>query len=111
MVTQLTHFILHYLLFILIPAYPCKAFRTLKHFPNIRIKQPLQWILRRSVIISFVDTFAELRSGKSGYIFYVGEELTETDVKAKFEDGVLKLSLPKKEAEKIPEAKTIAIEG
>ena len=43
--------------------------------------------------------------------FYVGDALTETDVKAKFEDGVLKLSIPKKEAEKIPEAKTIAIEG
>ncbi len=43
--------------------------------------------------------------------FYVGDALTETDIKARFEDGVLKLSIPKKEAEKIPEAKTIAIEG
>ncbi|MCR5001481.1 MAG: Hsp20/alpha crystallin family protein [Lachnospiraceae bacterium] len=43
--------------------------------------------------------------------FYVGDTLTETDIKAKFEDGVLKLSIPKKEPEKLPEAKTIAIEG
>lgn len=43
--------------------------------------------------------------------FYVGENLTEEDVKAKFEDGVLKLSVPKKEAPKMPEKKTILIEG
>ena len=43
--------------------------------------------------------------------FYVGEEVVETDIKAKFEDGVLKLSIPKKEAEKVETAKTIAIEG
>ncbi len=43
--------------------------------------------------------------------FYVGENLTEEDVKAKFEDGVLKLGIPKKEAPKVPEKKTILIEG
>ena len=53
----------------------------------------------------------ERYAGSMQRSFYVGDALTETDVKAKFEDGVLKLSLPKKEAEKIPEAKTIAIEG
>ena len=43
--------------------------------------------------------------------FYVGEYITEEDVKAKFEDGVLKLNVPKKEAPKLPEKKSIAIEG
>jgi len=43
--------------------------------------------------------------------FFVGENITEEDVKAKFEDGVLKLNIPKKEAAKIPEKKTIMIEG
>lgn len=43
--------------------------------------------------------------------FYVGENVTEEDVKAKFEDGVLKLTVPKKEAPKVPEKKTIMIEG
>ena len=42
--------------------------------------------------------------------FYVGEGVTEEDIKAKFEDGVLKLDIPKKEA-KLPEKKLIAIEG
>ena len=53
----------------------------------------------------------ERYAGSMQRSFYVGDALTETDVKAKFEDGVLKLSIPKKEAEKIPEVKTIAIEG
>ena len=43
--------------------------------------------------------------------FYVGEEITEEDVKAKFEDGVLRLCIPKKESQKLPEHKTIMIEG
>ena len=42
--------------------------------------------------------------------FYVGDAVTEEEIKAKFEDGVLKLSVPKKDAAKIPEKKTIAIE-
>ena len=43
--------------------------------------------------------------------FYVGEFITEEDIKAKFEDGVLKLNVPKKEAPKPPEKKSIMIEG
>ena len=43
--------------------------------------------------------------------FYVGENITEKDVKAKFEHGVLKLCFPKDEQPKIPEGKTIMIEG
>ncbi len=43
--------------------------------------------------------------------FYVGEDLTEEDVKASFKDGVLSLCLPKKEAKAVPEKKTIMIEG
>ena len=43
--------------------------------------------------------------------FYVGEEITEEDVKASFEDGVLHLIVPKKDARKVPERKTILIEG
>lgn len=43
--------------------------------------------------------------------FYVGEELTEEDVKAIFKHGVLSLNIPKKEAKAVPEKKTIMIEG
>ena len=42
--------------------------------------------------------------------FYVGDEITEEDVKAQFENGILKVFVPKKEkVEKIPEKKVISI--
>ena len=43
--------------------------------------------------------------------FYVGETLTEKDITAKLEHGVLRLNLPKVEARKLPEKRTIMIEG
>lgn len=44
--------------------------------------------------------------------FYVGEDVTQDEIRAKFEDGILKLTIPKKEETKeIPEKKYIAIEG
>ena len=42
--------------------------------------------------------------------FYVGEDLTEEDVKARFEKGVLTLTLPKEQPKKIEDPKFIAIE-
>ena len=50
-------------------------------------------------------------SGSYSRSFYVGEEVKETDIKAKFDNGVLQLSIPKPEAlPKQPESKYIAIE-
>ena len=43
--------------------------------------------------------------------FYVGDSLTEADIGAKLEHGVLSLSIPKVEAKKVPEKKVIMIEG
>ena len=43
--------------------------------------------------------------------FYVGDAVTEEDIKAKFEDGILKLSIPKKDAKAVETKKSIAIEG
>ena len=43
--------------------------------------------------------------------FYVGDSLTETDITARFENGVLSLCVPKQEARKVPEKKVIMIEG
>ena len=44
--------------------------------------------------------------------FYVGEDITQEDVHAAFENGVLKLTVPKKEVQpKINESRTIMIEG
>ncbi len=52
----------------------------------------------------------ERYSGSMQRSFYVGDALTEEDIKAKFEDGVLRLSIPKKDAKEVQAAKTIAIE-
>ena len=43
--------------------------------------------------------------------FYVGDALTEEDITAKLEHGVLSLCIPKKTEKKLPEKKTIRIEG
>ncbi len=54
----------------------------------------------------------ERYSGEMARSFYVGEDITEDEIKAKYEHGVLSLEIPKKEAKpKIPEKKTILIEG
>ncbi|MBP5224104.1 MAG: Hsp20/alpha crystallin family protein [Lachnospiraceae bacterium] len=49
--------------------------------------------------------------GSCSRTFYVGDAVTEEDIKAKFEDGVLKVSVPKKVVQpEIPEKKVIAID-
>ena len=54
----------------------------------------------------------ERYSGMMKRSFYVGEQITEADITAKFEDGVLKLNVPKKEpVNEGPEKHTIMIEG
>ena len=50
-------------------------------------------------------------SGAMQRSFYVGEAITEEDIGAKFENGVLSLNIPKKDARKLPEKKIIQIEG
>lgn len=50
--------------------------------------------------------------GSCSRSFYVGEEVGQEEIRAKFEDGILKISVPKKEAKpEIEEKKYIAIEG
>ncbi|MEG2024355.1 MAG: Hsp20/alpha crystallin family protein [Gordonibacter sp.] len=51
-------------------------------------------------------------SGKCSRTFFVGEDIEDDDIKAKFEDGVLRIAvLKKQEQPKLEEKKTIAIEG
>ena len=50
--------------------------------------------------------------GNCSRSFYVGDAVEQEDVKAKFEDGILKVFVPKKEAKPaVEEKKYIAIEG
>ena len=53
----------------------------------------------------------ERYTGSMSRSFYVGENIREEDVKAKFENGVLTLDFPKPEAQRLPERKYIQIEG
>lgn len=52
----------------------------------------------------------ERYTGSCARSFYVGEELKPQDVKARFQDGVLELSLPKAQARPQPEKKPTQIE-
>ena len=48
-------------------------------------------------------------SGKCSRSFYVGEDIAEDDITATFENGVLKLVVPKQEQPKLEEGKKISI--
>ena len=52
----------------------------------------------------------ERYAGAMNRSFYVGDNLTQQDIQAKFEDGILKISVPKKDVQQIEQNKYIAIE-
>ena len=54
----------------------------------------------------------ERYSGSMSRSFYVGEQITQEDIKAKFADGILTILVPKKEKQQeVEQKKYIAIEG
>ena len=53
----------------------------------------------------------ERYAGSMSRSFFVGEGVTQEDVHAKFEDGILKLSVPKKAAKEVEQQRYISIEG
>ena len=54
----------------------------------------------------------ERYAGAMSRSFYVGKDVTQEDIKAKYEDGILKLTIPKKEKKPVVEQDNhIAIEG
>ena len=53
----------------------------------------------------------ERYSGSCSRSFYVGEGVTQDEIHAKFEDGILKLSIPKKDAKAVEKKNYISIEG
>ena len=52
----------------------------------------------------------ERYAGAMNRTFYVGDNLTQQDIQAKSEDGILKISVPKKDVQQIEQNKYIAIE-
>ena len=53
----------------------------------------------------------ERYSGQCSRSFYIGEGVKQEDIQAKFEDGILKLRVPKADAKQVEQQKYIAIEG
>ena len=53
----------------------------------------------------------ERYAGSMSRSFYVGEGITEEDIHGKFENGILKVDIPKAEAKRVEQKKHIAIEG
>lgn len=53
----------------------------------------------------------ERYAGSMTRSFYIGENVQKEDIEATYRHGVLKLSIPKKAMEKVPEKNLIAIEG
>lgn len=53
----------------------------------------------------------ERYAGQCARTFYVGEDVKQEDIKAKFEDGILKVTIPKVEHKAVEAKKYIAIEG
>ena len=50
--------------------------------------------------------------GNMSRSFYVGEDITENDIHAKFENGILMLDIPKKEEQKkVDQKRYVTIEG
>ena len=52
----------------------------------------------------------ERYTGSMSRSFYLGAHVTEDQIKARFENGVLTVDFPKEEPKKLPERKTILIE-
>ena len=53
----------------------------------------------------------ERYAGSMSRSFYVGDDITHEDIHAKFENGILKLDVPKKEAKAVEAKKRVAIDG
>ena len=53
----------------------------------------------------------ERYTGQCSRSFYVGNQVTQDQIKAKFENGILKLSIPKVEKQQVEQKKYISIEG
>ena len=53
----------------------------------------------------------ERYAGSMSRSFYVGDGVTQEDIKAKYEDGILRLAVPKKDTKAVEANRYISIEG
>ena len=62
------------------------------------------------VTVDLQDGYLTINAGSMSRSFYVGDDVRSEDVSAKFEDGILKISVPKAAPKELPKHTTIAIE-
>ena len=74
------------------------------NFPTFPVKGKLS--MSPDNILNYRVNLSE-EKGHAGYY----ETMVQEDIKAKYEDGILRLSVPKKEAKAVENKKYIAIEG
>ena len=74
------------------------------NFPTFPVKGKLS--MSPDNILNYRVNLSE-EKGHAGYY----ETMVQEDIKAKYEDGILRLSVPKKAAEQIESSNRIAIEG
>ena len=53
----------------------------------------------------------ERYAGSMSRSFYIGDDVSQEDIHAKFENGILQLTIPKKDAKAVEQNNYIAIEG
>ena len=53
----------------------------------------------------------ERYAGSCSRSFYIGEGVPQDEIRARFEDGILRLTVPKKDKKQVEENKYISIEG
>ena len=62
-----------------------------------------------SLKFSSISSWKE--AGSCSRSFYIGEGVTQAEIRARFEDGILRLTVPKKDKKQVEENKYISIEG
>ena len=100
-----------------------EAFEIVIDLPGFA-KENVTAELKEGVLTVAANTATESEESKGTYVrkerftgrcsrsFYVGDDIEEADIKAKFDNGTLQITVPKKvEQPKLEESRTIAIEG
>ena len=82
-----------------------------EHDDHYEIVIDLPGFKKDQINLELQNGYLTVSAAKGLDSFYIGDTVTEADVKAKFEDGVLNICVPKAEPKKLENHKYIAIEG
>ena len=83
-------------------------FQNYALFPNMTVEQNILCGLKAE---KDKAVRRERYAGSCSRSFYIGEGVTQDEIRARFEDGILRLTVPKKDKKQVEENKYISIEG